>query len=195
MTAAGPMPPGSHPILETARCRLVQPRSGDAPALLEVFGDEEAMHYLQSPALRSVDDAYQMLAAWERGWQEGKGIRWIIVPKDAPEVCAGVFALHDWSRSNRRAELGAYLHHRWQGRGLALEVTREVLQFAFQKLDLHRVELRCDPRNEASMRIARNLGMTFEGILRDYVFVAGKGFVDEAVHALLRPRREARLSK
>jgi ribosomal-protein-alanine N-acetyltransferase len=172
--------------LTTERFTLVRPRVEHVSTLLEIFGDEETMRYLQSPPARSREDCLRMLEVWYQECANGKGFRWVVLPKEAPEVPAGFFALHYISRQNRRAELGSYLHRRWWGRGLSLEVTREVLRFAFEDLDLHRVELRCDPRNEASMTIARKLSLRCEGVLRDYVQVEGKGFVDEAVHALLR---------
>ncbi len=174
------------PELATGRFTLVRPRAEHVPTLLEIFGDEAVMRYLQSPPARTPEDCLRMLEAWDQECAAGKGFRWAILPKEAPEVPAGIFALHYLSPRNRRAELGSYLPRRWWGRGLSLEVTREVLRFAFEDLDLHRVELRCDPRNETSMAIARKLRLRLEGVLRGYVFVEGKGFVDEAVHALLR---------
>jgi ribosomal-protein-alanine N-acetyltransferase len=174
------------PVLHTERFLLLQPELEHAAALLEVFGDEAAMCYLQSAPVRGPEDCERRVAAWKADFQAGRGLHWIIQPRAEPESLVGVFALHYWSRANRRAEMGSYLQRRWWGRGVSTEITREVLRFAFHDLDLHRVELRCDPRNTASMVVARKLGLRLEGVLRDYVWVEGKGFVDEAVHALLR---------
>lgn len=176
------MTEGTFPVLRTERCRLVEPTVAHAPLLLEILGDEETMRYMQSPPLPDLEASGRKLDAWRRDSEAGKGLRWIVLHEQAP---VGVFALHHLSQTHRRAELGCYLHRSARGRGLSVELTREVLRYAFHELGLHRVELRCDPRNKASMAVARKLGMTFEGILRDFVFVEGRGFVDEAVHALL----------
>lgn len=173
------------PELQTARCRLVQPRTEHAPNMLEIFGDAETMRYMQSSPVTQVEDCHRKVDAWQRDLETGKGIRWAVVPKEAPEELVGVFALHYWSQVHQRAELGSYLHRDWWGRGLSTELTRAVLHFAFLRAELHRVELRCDPRNSASVAIARKFGMRLEGVLRDYVFVEERGFVDEAVYALL----------
>lgn len=173
---------GTFPVLRTERCRLVEPTTEHAPLLLGIFGDEETMRFMQSPPLEDLEACGRKLEAWGRDLEAGKGLRWIVLHEQVP---MGVFALHYLSSHHKRAELGCYLHRSVWGRGFSLELTREVLRYAFEELHLHRVELRCDPRNAASMAVARKLGMTFEGILRDFVFVEGRGFVDEAVHALL----------
>ncbi len=176
------MTEGAFPVLRTERCRLVEPTVEHAMLLLEIFGDEEAMRFMQSPPLEDLEASRRKLDAWHSDFEAGKGLRWIVLQDQAP---VGVFALHYMSQIHRRAELGCYLRRSAWGRGLSLELTREVLRYAFEELDLHRVELRCDPRNAASMAVAQKLGMKLEGILRDFVFVEGRGFVDEAVHALL----------
>lgn len=176
------MTAGAFPELFTARCRLVAPRSEHVPLLLEVFGDAEAMRFMQSTPLENLEACHRKLETWGRDAEAGKGLRWIVLQEAIP---VGVFALHYLSQVHRRAELGCYLCRSAWGQGLGLELTQEVLRFAFRELNLHRVELRCDPRNAASMAVARRLGMTLEGILRDFVFVEGRGFVDEAVHSLL----------
>ena len=170
------------PVLGTEHCRLVEPVAEHAPLLLEIFGDEETVRYQQSPPLPDLEACRRRLYAWRSDFGTGKGVHWVVLHEQEP---VGVFALHYMSQAHRRAELGCYLRRSAWGRGLGLELTREVLRYAFKELGLHRVELRCDPRNGASMAVAQRLGMTFEGILRDFVFVEGRGFVDEAVHALL----------
>ena len=173
------------PVLETARCRLVEPGAEHTPSLLEIFGDEETVRYLQSPVLRDAGACRAMLERWRREAEEGRGFHWAVLPKEAPGAVAGVVAVHYVSRANRRAELGSYLHRSWWGRGLSTELTAALLDHAFGPMALHRVELRCDPRNAPSCAIAAKFGLRLEGVLRDHVFVEGKGFVDEAVHALL----------
>lgn len=177
------------PTLETARCRLVEPREDHLPALLEIFGDEATVRYLQSPVLRDAGACRAMLERWRREAEEGRGFHWAVLPKEAPDAVAGVVAVHYVSPANRRAELGSYLHRSWWGRGLSTELTEALLDHAFGPMGLHRVELRCDPRNAASRAIAAKFGLRLEGVLRDHVFVEGKGFVDEAVHALLASER------
>lgn len=174
------------PLLSTSRCLLVEPIRIHALDLFEIFGDDETMAYMQSPPVSRVEQCIDLLVEWQAEYDNSKAIRWAILLKEDPEKLIGILALHYWSRENRRVEIGAYFNRSFWGRGYAHEVTALVIDFAFNVLSINRLELRCDPRNTASTVIAEKFGMTFEGILREHVFVEGTGFVDEAVYALLK---------
>jgi RimJ/RimL family protein N-acetyltransferase len=53
-----------------------------------------------------------------------------------------------------------------RGRGYATEAAGLVLQFAFTKLGLHRIEATIEPENLASQRVVEGLGMRREGLLK-----------------------------
>jgi RimJ/RimL family protein N-acetyltransferase len=69
-----------------------------------------------------------------------------------------------------------------------------MLDFGFGTLGLHRVWGDCDPRNEASVRVQRKLGMRQEAHFRENALIKGE-WVDSLIHAILdrewaaRPRR------
>jgi ribosomal-protein-alanine N-acetyltransferase len=49
-----------------------------------------------------------------------------------------------------------------------------VLQFAFESLRLHRIEINIIPRNAASRRVVEKLGIRFEGTAVRYLEIDGK---------------------
>lgn len=72
----------------------------------------------------------------------------------------------------KRAGLGALEVFYWlrrdaTGRGLATEMASAVTRVAFELDRVHRVDLYCRPENVASAKVARRLGFSFEGRLRD----------------------------
>ncbi len=174
------------PCGETERCLLIQPRSEFAAQLFEIYGDNDTMQFMQRPPAQTVLECETLIAAWNDDFQCQKSIRWAIMLKNNPEKLIGTVALHYWSIQNRRVELGADINKLYWGKGISSEVTKEVIDFAFEKLNVNRLELRCDPRNMGSIVIAQKFGFTFEGTLREHVYVEGKGFVDETVYAKLR---------
>ena len=99
----------------------------------------------------------------------------------------GTVAIHYVDSINRRAELGADLFPCYWGAGIISRLVERLKEAAFKELGLHRLEIRCMPDNIASVRIALKAGFTFEGTLRDYVYIPGKGFTDESVYRLLAP--------
>lgn len=63
-------------------------------------------------------------------------------------------------------EIGCWLEPAGRGRGLITGAARILIDWAFEKRGLHRVEWQCRPDNVASSNVARRLGMTLEGVLR-----------------------------
>ncbi len=84
----------------------------------------------------------------------------------------------------RSAEVGYWLDADFEGRGLVTRAVTAVLNHAFGQLDLQRVELQTTADNERSRSVARRLGFTQEGVLREAAAFAD-GRRDVVVHGLL----------
>ena len=87
-------------------------------------------------------------------------------------------------RGDRLGEIGYGLHPDHWGRGLATAAARRLLEVSFTELGLHRVFATCDPRNVASGRVLRRLGMTHEGRLREALLIRD-GWRDSDVYGIL----------
>lgn len=175
--------------LTTSRCVLRVPVPENARDLFEIYGDHETMIYMQTPPADSVEQCEELIKKWESQFKRGTSFRWGIFLIENPKVMIGTAALHYWSKDNSRVELGADLHRDYHSRGLITEVTSSLIDLAFDSLGVNRIELRCHPENTGSIVIAGKLGFSYEGTLRQYVFVPGKGLVDEAVYSLLSDDR------
>lgn len=88
-------------------------------------------------------------------------------------------------KPERVGEIGWTLAPEVQGHGFATEAARAVMDLAFEQLDFIRVEARLDARNTASAAICQRLGMEFEGVLRDNMYLKGE-WTSEAVYAVVR---------
>jgi ribosomal-protein-serine acetyltransferase len=86
---------------------------------------------------------------------------------------------------DHRAELGYWLDGAAEGRGIITRACRRFMVFAFEELDLHRVELRAAVGNERSRAVAHRLGMVQEGVAREAGHVAD-GYVDLVSYGILR---------
>lgn len=90
---------------------------------------------------------------------------------------------------HRRAELGYWIGRPFWSRGYATEAARAVVAWGFSELDLHRIHASHFPRNPASGRVLRNLGMRHEGTLREHVW-KWDVFVDLEQYAVLKSEHE-----
>ncbi len=73
------------------------------------------------------------------------------------------------------AYLGYYAGATFSGQGYMTEGLRLVLDHAFGRLRLHRVEANVQPENEASLALIDRLGFTREGYSRRYLKIGDRG--------------------
>jgi RimJ/RimL family protein N-acetyltransferase len=95
------------------------------------------------------------------------------------------------------AEAGCWLEPAAAGRGLVTRAARVIIDWAVEERGIHRVEWLAASENEASIAVARRLGMTRDGVLRESYLYRGKRHDMEdvprctapaAVRRLFRPR-------
>jgi len=83
------------------------------------------------------------------------------------------------------ADMAWVVGSEWQQQGYATEAARSLLRWAFDTLDLNRVQAEADTRNLASARVLEKLGFVREGTLREDCIVNGE-VSDSWVFGLLR---------
>jgi ribosomal-protein-alanine N-acetyltransferase len=81
------------------------------------------------------------------------------------------------------AFIGYWIDEAVAGQGLMPEAVVTVLQYAFDSLRLHRVEINIIPRNGASRRVVEKLGLRCEGVAERYLEIDG-AWEDHARYAI-----------
>jgi RimJ/RimL family protein N-acetyltransferase len=97
----------------------------------------------------------------------------------------GWCSLTRWNPDYRSAALGYCLTDAAWGHGYATEAVAALLQWAFDTLDLNRVQAETDTRNVASARVLEKNGFVREGTLREDCVVNGE-VSDSWVFGLIR---------
>jgi ribosomal-protein-serine acetyltransferase len=82
------------------------------------------------------------------------------------------------------AEVGYWLASTALGRGVMTRTVAALIDLAFGRFGLHRVELQAATGNRRSRAVAERLGMTLDGVRRE-VEELPQGFVDLAVYSVL----------
>ncbi|WP_251095053.1 GNAT family protein [Streptomyces sp. Caat 7-52] len=72
-----------------------------------------------------------------------------------------------WDTPSGVCEAGCWLEPAAAGRGLVTRGLRVLFDWAFEERGMHRVEWHVSSANEPSISVARRLGMTREGVLRE----------------------------
>ncbi|WP_030899098.1 GNAT family N-acetyltransferase [Streptomyces sp. NRRL F-5126] len=172
------------PELRTARLRLRAFEDADANDLFSLHSSAHVLRYWDSPPWTERSRAEKFLATCRRMEQEGTGLRWAVdrVPDGA---FIGWCTLNNWNPDFRSASLGYCYDDAAWGHGYATEAARALLDWAFDTLDLNRVQAEVDTRNGGSARVLEKLGFVHEGTLREDCVVAGD-VSDSWVYGLLR---------
>ena len=88
---------------------------------------------------------------------------------------AGVINVSEIVRGNfQSAYLGYYAFTPHAGQGLMREGLASVIDDAFTRLKLHRLEANIQPANQASIRLVRTLGFHREGFSRRYLQIVAR---------------------
>jgi ribosomal-protein-alanine N-acetyltransferase len=147
------------PIL-TARLELRPFAPGDEDAMLEVFGDAEALRFWGPPLDR--DAVHDRIAHnREREAQDGFA-RWAIVLRASGELVGDAGLTLTDVEGVAEVELGWVVRSDHHGLGIASEAGSAWLDHAFGDLGLERIVSMIRPENVASRRVAEKLGMRVE---------------------------------
>ncbi len=82
----------------------------------------------------------------------------------------GVIGLIKIDLKHKNGELGYWLGENYWGQGIGQEAVRLILNYAFNKLKLHRIYAKVIPSNLASIKLLRKSGFKYEGRLRQALF-------------------------
>jgi len=89
---------------------------------------------------------------------------------------AGLIALKEIDRWNKKTEIGYWLAPQYEGQGIMTKCCNTLLDYAFQKMGLNRVQIKAGIGNSSSSRIPEKLGFKLEGIER-----SGEKFSDHYI--------------
>lgn len=127
-----------------------------------------------------------------RAWLEGTRLPLdIAVPADRDWRLVGTVGL-GCDLTARAGEIGYWIDAAYEGRGLVTRAVAAVLDQAFSHMGLDRVELRTGLDNARSRGVARRLGFTEEGVLREAVIFPDGTRDDDIVYGLLAREWRAR---
>ena len=172
------------PVIQTARLQLRPFDDTDADDLFALHTNTEVLRYWDAPPWSDRERATKFIMASQQKAEEGTGAR-LAVDLASNGGFIGWCSLHQWNSDFRSASLGYCYGDAVWGHGYATEAARGLLGWAFDTLDLNRVQAEVDTRNIASARVLEKLGFLREGTLREDCIVNGE-VSDSWVYGLIR---------
>lgn len=161
------------PVLETPRLTLRRMLKRDSLDMFEYACSPDVTEYLLWEPHQSETYTYKYLSYLQSRYRAGDFYDWAVVWRNTDKMIGTCgFTRFHWDHN--AAEIGYVLNPGFWGYGIAPEAVRAILYFGFHNLHLHRIEARYMVENSRSRRVMEKVGMRFEGIARDSMFVKGK---------------------
>lgn len=98
---------------------------------------------------------------------------------------AGVISYHEVDWGNKKTSLGYWLGKKYEGQGIMTQAVEAFTHYAFDKMNLHRIEIRCAEENKKSRAVPEKLGFQLEGTLKESELLAG-GYVNQVVYGMVK---------
>ncbi len=101
-------------------------------------------------------------------------------------VFAGLIGFKSTDKQNKKTEIGYWLSEPFQKKGIIIASVKALVKFAFDEMDINRVQIKCATENIQSKKIPKKLNFAFEGIERDGELLAGGKYTNIEVYSLLK---------
>jgi len=161
------------PTLVSERLDLRWVTQADCNDLFAVFGNPEVMKYWSSCAWTDRGQAQAYVASIQKNFAAQTVLQWGICRREQSTII-GTCSLFEIDLSQKRCEVGIILGQAAWGQGFGAEALEAVLQFAFEQLELLRLEADIDPNNPRSLALFEKQGFQREGLLRERWRVHGE---------------------
>ena len=160
--------------------------TSDADSLKDVFNEPLFREYEMGPHPFTIEDATRYI---DNSIKLREHKKTYIYGMFAGKELVGVTSVHDINWIHKSGELFYWTRKDMRNKGIGLAGVEKMLELAFNKYGLHRIEAKMRQDNTGSVKLAEKLGFKLEGKLRDKYFNNSRHY-DAFEYALLRSESE-----
>jgi len=149
-------------LMETQRLYLRHFQLDDLDPLYALYRDPDIRHYYPEGTL-TYAETQEELAWFLNGHPERPELGlWATIEKHTNRFIGRCGLLPWMSDGQLEVEVAYLIDKACWGQGLGTEAAQGVLEYGFEKLKLPRLVCLIEQGNQASIRVAQKIGMTFE---------------------------------
>lgn len=173
-------------LFETPRLILRKVKQTDINDIFEYCQNPNVARYVTWEPHQSLHDSQKFIDYALSSYAKGAPEPMVLVLKDDPKQrVIGSVGLIPVNPKNRIYELAYALSEEHWGKGLVVEASKAVINYAFKHFAIERLQCRCDILNPQSSRVMEKLEMHHEGTLRASMYLKGRAR-DMEMYSLVR---------
>jgi len=182
--------------IDTDRLILRPPQQRDYEGWAKVRRDSRAFLVPWEPSW-SRDHlslrAFRNRVVWaERAVRQGEALPLLLVERAGGAIVGGLTLSNIRRQPAQAATLGYWVGQSYARHGYMTEALSAVREYAFNTLDLSRLEAACLPENDASRRLLERCQFKYEGVAQAYLQINGR-WRNHVLYAALRADRRGRV--
>ncbi len=171
--------------IETERVILRRFEYSDADNMLRHWISDPLVQALYcEPIYANHREVTELLNKYISSYAKTDYYRWAVILKETNE-CIGQVAYFLVNSDNHFGEIEYCIGRAFQKKGLATEITKAIIQFGFETVNFHKIQVCHKEGNQGSQKVIEKCGFKYEGTLRDFFYTDGN-YVDRLYYSLLK---------
>jgi RimJ/RimL family protein N-acetyltransferase len=170
------------PVLSGKRVSLRELRASDAASLFAMLTTEEVARFISPPP--TTIEGFERFIAWTIRQRAAGTYACFAVTLQGFDTAIGIFQIRATESGFGTAEWGFALGSPFWGTGVYQEGAELVLEFAFDTLNVHRLEARAAVLNGRGNGALLKVGAVQEGVLRKSFLRNGR-YLDQVLYAIV----------
>jgi ribosomal-protein-alanine N-acetyltransferase len=150
--------------------------------------DPEIQSMYSEPVYTTKNEVRELLDKYITSCQKEDYYRWAVIEKMSG-VCIGQIAIFLVDNKNHFCEIEYCIGKLFQRKGYCSEAVQAIIDYAFNKINVHKMQVCHKENNMASKGVIQKCNFTYEGMLRDYFYMNGS-YVSRLYYSILKSEWE-----
>lgn len=159
---------------------LRKPDKKDGKDIIEIYKDRREPIFYRAPSSINEKQGKVFIEELLDEYDNRERIDWVIVDKNNHKVI-GLIGLFSIDSQDSRGEVGYILNNNYTNKGIMKYILNWFVDFCFNYINLHKIEVNINHKNISSLKVAKSVGFTEEGLRREFYFNRIEGAYDDVV--------------
>ena len=151
-----------------------------------IYNDFDYYKYYYQLPFSSYEEYLELVKTYEDKYKLGNHFRWVVIEKETGYP-VGLIQIHSLDNLNNSCKLGYIVSYNHKGNGYIKESIKAVLEFAFNILEIHRIEAEVVENNIDSIKLLESLNIKYEYTKKESYKINNK-YYDQKVYSIINTK-------